>query len=84
MGYLFVLEPVALLKQAIEQQVGRLQRPGGVCHPRRVGTLAEGFNGMAEHLQSMYRDLEAKVRAKTCDLAAKRDRLAALYEVTNS
>jgi two-component system nitrate/nitrite sensor histidine kinase NarX len=46
------------------------------------GTLAECFNGMAEHLQSMYRDLEAKVAAKTSELEEKRERLEALYGVT--
>ncbi len=83
MGYLFVLEPVGLLKQAIE----RIQRGDLAARVDRVttdefGTLADGFNGMAEHLQSMYGDLEAKVAAKTAELEEKRERLEALYDVT--
>ena len=42
----------------------------------------KGFNGMAEHLQSMYRDLEARVAEKTSELEEKRERLEALYDVT--
>jgi len=83
MGYLFVLEPVGLLKQAIE----RIQRGDLAARVDRVttdefGTLADGFNGMAEHLQSMYGDLEAKVAAKTAEIEEKRERLEALYDVT--
>ena len=37
---------------------------------------------MAEHLQSMYRNLEARVSEKTAELEEKRERLEALYEVT--
>jgi len=82
-GYLFVLEPVGRLKQATE----RLQRGDFSARVESVtsdefGTLAECFNGMAEHLQSMYRDLEAKVAAKTSELEEKRERLEALYDVT--
>ena len=83
-GYRFVLEPVQLLKQAIEKiQAGdwgaRVQR----VTSDEFGTLADGFNGMAEHLQLMYRNLEAKVKEKTLELEEKRERLEALYEVTS-
>ena len=82
-GYLFVLEPVGLLKQAIR----RMQQGDFSARVERVssdefGTLAEGFNGMAEHVQSMYRHLEARVLEKTSELQEKRERLEALYEVT--
>jgi two-component system nitrate/nitrite sensor histidine kinase NarX len=82
-GYLFVLEPVGQLKQAIE----RIQGGDFGARVERVtsdefGTLAEGFNHMAEHLQSMYRNLEAKVTEKTAELEEKRERLQSLYEVT--
>jgi two-component system nitrate/nitrite sensor histidine kinase NarX len=46
------------------------------------GELAEGFNAMAARLQSLYGDLEAKVREKTARLQVKQQRLAALYEVS--
>lgn len=81
-GYLYVLEPVEHLKRAIE----RIQ--GGDFHARvdkvtsdEFGTLAEGFNGMAEHLQTMYRTLENKVTEKTALLEEKSARLESLYQV---
>lgn len=82
-GYLFVLEPVGKLKEATE----RIQQGDFAARVSRVttdefGSLAECFNGMAEHLQSLYRDLEAKVAEKTSQLEEKRERLEALYDVT--
>ena len=82
-GQLLVLEPVGLLKRAIEKIQGgdfdaRVERVSS----DEFGTLAEGFNDMAEHLQSMYRNLEAKVAEKTAELEEKRERLDSLYEVT--
>lgn len=83
MGYLLVLEPVGALARAIQRiQHGdfgvRIDHVGS----DEFGTLAEGFNGMAEHLQSMYRGLEARVTEKTAELEEKRERLEALYDVT--
>jgi two-component system, NarL family, nitrate/nitrite sensor histidine kinase NarX len=82
-GYLFVLEPVGQLKEATEC----IQRGDFGVRVQRItrdefGMLAKGFNGMAEHLQSMYRSLEAKVAEKTSELQEKRERLEALYNVT--
>ena len=82
-GYLFVLEPVARLKDAIERiQKGDLGARVEHASRDEFGTLAEGFNGMAEHLQSIYRNLEARVTEKTAELQEKRERLEALYDVT--
>jgi len=82
-GHLFVLEPVNLLKQAIEKiQGGDFAARVEKVTSDEFGTLAAGFNGMAEHLQSMYRNLEGKVAEKTAELEEKRERLASLYEVT--
>ncbi len=83
-GYLFVLEPLALLKQAIGKVQGgdfsaRVDRVGS----DEFGTLAKGFNGMAEHVQSMYHHLESRVAEKTSELQDKRERLQALYDVTS-
>lgn len=82
-GQLLVLEPVSLLNRAIEKIQGgdfdaRVERVSS----DEFGTLAEGFNDMAAHLQSMYRNLEAKVAEKTAELEEKRERLASLYEIT--
>ncbi len=82
-GYMFVLEPVGQLKQAIERvQLGDFEARVERVTSDEFGTLAEGFNGMAEHLQSMYRNLESKVTEKTALLQEKSERLASLYEVT--
>jgi two-component system nitrate/nitrite sensor histidine kinase NarX len=82
-GYLFVLEPVGQLKQAIEKiQSGDFDARVERVTSDEFGTLADGFNGMAEHLQSMYRHLERKVADKTAQLQEKHERLESLYEVT--
>lgn len=82
-GYLFVLEPVGHLKQAIEKiQSGDLGARVDRVTSDEFGTLADGFNGMAEHIQSMYRNLEHKVAEKTAQLEEKHERLESLYEVT--
>lgn len=82
-GYMFVLEPVGQLKRAIEQiQQGDLGARVNTIGNDEFATLAAGFNGMAEHLQSMYRNLEGKVTEKTAQLEEKRVRLEALYGVT--
>ncbi len=82
-GYLFVLEPVGQLKQAIEKiQSGDFDARVESGTSDEFGTLADGFNGMAEHLQSMYRNLESRVQEKTAQLEEKHERLESLYEVT--
>ena len=82
-GYLFVLEPVGQLKDAIEKiEAGDFEARVDRVSSDEFGTLADGFNGMAEHLQSMYRNLEAKVAEKTLLLQEKSERLESLYQVT--
>jgi len=82
-GYLFVLEPVSQLKQAIEKiQLGDFSARVERVTTDEFGTLADGFNGMAEHMQSMYRNLERKVAEKTAELEEKNERLESLYDVT--
>lgn len=82
-GYVFVLEPVGQLKQAIERiQQGNFDARVDHDSSDEFGTLAEGFNGMADNLQSMYHHLEHKVAEKTSELEEKRERLEGLYEVT--
>lgn len=83
MGYLFVLEPVGRLREA----TARIQGGDFTARVDRVttdefGSLADCFNGMAERVQSMYRNLEARVAEKTRELEEKRERLQALYDVT--
>ncbi len=82
-GYVFVLEPVGLLKRAIEKiQEGSFDARVEHDSSDEFGTLARGFNGMADNLQFMYRNLEHKVTEKTAELEEKKERLEGLYEVT--
>ena len=82
-GYVFVLEPVGQLKQAIEEiQSGNFDARVDHVSSDEFGTLAKGFNGMADNLQSLYRNLEHKVAEKTAEIEEKRERLEGLYEVT--
>jgi len=83
-GYLFVLEPLGLLKQAIHRvQGGDFDARVDCSTTDEFGTLAAGFNDMAGQLQAMYRTLEARVHEKTAQLEEKHERLESLYEVTN-
>lgn len=82
-GYSMVVGPVTQLKRAIEKlQGGDLSARVERRSTDEFGTLARGFNDMADHLQSMYRGLEFKVAEKTAELEEKRERLESLYEVT--
>jgi two-component system nitrate/nitrite sensor histidine kinase NarX len=82
-GYRFVLEPVSQLKRAIERlQAGDFSARVSGRSTDEFGTLAAGFNELAEHLQSMYRNLEAKVAEKTSELQEKGERLQALYDMS--
>ncbi len=82
--HLFLLEPLSRLKAA----TGRIRRrefdvrveiPSG----DEFGTLAAGFNEMAEALETLYRDLEGRVAQKTASLAQQKRRLESLYEITS-
>ncbi len=82
-GYRFVLEPLGSLKAAIRRmQEGDFSARVDRVSSDEFGTLADGFNGMAGHVQSMYRHLESRVAEKTAELQEKRERLEALYDVT--
>ena len=82
-GYVFVLEPVGQLKQAIERiRGGDFAARVEHLSSDEFGTLAQGFNDMSSQLQSMYRNLEHRVSEKTHELEEKRERLEGLYEVT--
>jgi len=83
-GYRFVLEPLGQLNQAIERiQGGEFSARVVRSSSDEFGTLTDGFNGMAAHVQSMYVTLEARVAEKTAELQEKRERLEALYSVTS-
>jgi two-component system nitrate/nitrite sensor histidine kinase NarX len=78
-----VLEPLRRLGEALGAiRAGDFGARVRLAVSSEFGELAEGFNAMAARLQSLYGDLEAKVRDKTARLEVRRQRLAALYEVS--
>ena len=81
--HLMVLEPLRRLGQGlVAVRGGDFAARVQVSASNEFGDLAEGFNAMAARLQSLYGDLEDKVREKTARLEVKRERLASLYEVS--
>ena len=83
-GYLFVLEPVGQIKQALLRiQEGDLAARVNSNHTDEFGTLADGFNDMAQRVQSVHQSLEGRVADKTAELQEKRERLEALYTITS-
>ena len=83
-GYLFVIQPLQRMRVGLQQvEAGDFSARVMVESADEFGELATGFNHMASTLQGLYEGLERKVAEKTRDLEAKRDRLAALYEVSN-
>jgi two-component system nitrate/nitrite sensor histidine kinase NarX len=82
--HLMVLEPLRRLGQGMGAvRSGDFAARVQVTSTDEFGELAEGFNSMAQRLQSLYGDLEAKVQEKTARLQIQRERLAALYEVSD-
>jgi two-component system nitrate/nitrite sensor histidine kinase NarX len=82
-GYRYVLEPVADLKQAVASlRGGDLAVRVEPATSDELGALAVGFNEMAERLQASYAGLEARVSHKTAELEDQRTRLQALYDIS--
>ena len=83
-GYLFVLEPVGQIKQALQRlQEGDLAARVNSTHTDEFGTLADGFNDMAQRVQTVHQNLEGRDAEKTAELQEKRERLEALYTITS-
>lgn len=83
-GHLLVLNPVARLQQGVDAiRDEDFSARVTMDFNDEFGRLAAGFNRMAEHLQDLYGQLEHKVREKTAGLEARRQRLAALYDVSS-
>ena len=80
-AYLFVFNPLSRLQLGLERvQAGDLAARVEIGAQDEFGALAAGFNRMAETLQGLYQNLEAKVQEKTLRLETERARLSALYE----
>jgi two-component system nitrate/nitrite sensor histidine kinase NarX len=83
-GHMMVLEPLRRVGAAI----GALRKGNLGARVESEATiefqeLADGFNSMAERIGLQYSHLEEAVRNKTADLRAQRERLEALYEVSD-
>src|SRR5690606_14201190 len=80
--YLWIIHPVRRLQGGLQRMA---LREFGVRLPvdRRdeFGVLARGFNRMADELQELYTDLEARVAEKTAQLASQNEVLSALYDM---
>ncbi len=82
-GYLLVLAPVGRLHRGVAAlEGGDFTARVDIDSHDELGDLARGFNRMARHLQSLYGELEERVRIKTAHLQAQQKRLAALYEIS--
>jgi len=80
---LVVINPVARLQEAFLQiRQGVLGTRLPVDTDDEFGQLNEGFNRMAQALQTSHDDLALKVREKTASIEDKNQRLSALYEVS--
>lgn len=80
-AYLFVFNPLARLQAGLARVgEGDLAARVEVASDDEFGALSEGFNRMAQTLQGLYQNLEAKVQEKTLGLELQHQRLAALYE----
>ncbi len=82
-GYLLVLNPVSRLQRGVTAlRANDLSARVEVDRLDEFGELSQGFNEMAESLQSLYAGLEERVRHKTAQLEIERQRLAHLYQVS--
>lgn len=83
MLYLLIIRPVTSLEAGMHRmEAGDFAVRLPVESRDEFGTLAAGFNSMAENLQELYANLERRVEEKTRTLADKNEELGTLYEVT--
>jgi two-component system nitrate/nitrite sensor histidine kinase NarX len=82
-GYLYVINPLGNLQLGLHSiQSGDFSARVEVDSQDEFGRVAQGFNGMASELQTLYAGLEAQVQLKTRHIEAQRARLATLYEIS--
>lgn len=80
--YLWIIVPVMQLQSGIRRMAAHdftARLP--VESQDEFGVLATGFNRMADELQGLYGELEARVQLKTTQLAAQNRELSALYDM---
>ncbi len=81
--FLVVVRPVESLREGmrrVEREEFSARVP--VETNDEFGDLARGFNRMADHLESLYRTLEDRVRSKTRRLEDKNREISTLYDVS--
>ena len=81
--YRWIIRPVQTLQGGIQRMAARdfsMRVP--VNNTDELGVLAQGFNRMADELQSLYEDLGEHVRQKTAELERQNRQLSALYGMT--
>lgn len=82
-GYHYVIHPLSKLRDGLRKlERAQFSVRVEVSSNDEFGQVAQGFNRMAATLQSLYGNLEAQVIAKTERIAAQKERLQALYEVS--
>jgi len=82
-GYLYVINPLDNLQKGLKSiQAADFSTRVEVDTQDEFGQVAQGFNGMAAELETLYAGLEAQVQAKTQHIEAQRARLATLYEIS--
>ncbi len=83
-AYMWIVQPLQQLRAGLADMARRdfSVRVDEQNSVEEFGSLARGFNQMADALSASYRGLEDKVAEKTASLASQNERLAALYDVT--
>ncbi len=83
LSFMFVIRPTTRLTEGIARmRNGDLSIRLPVESRDEFGAMTQGFNEMAAALEESYRTLEARVDAKTRDLARQNEQLAMLYDMT--
>jgi len=81
--FVLVIRPLDSLGQTIQKlRDGDLEARIAVLSKDEFGSIAAGFNQMADRLQDLYTTLEQKVRDKTSAVEEKNRQLSTLYEIT--
>ncbi len=80
-----LMRPIeALTVAAVAASEGDLDQRAEPVGPVELVSLAEAFNGLASHLQSMINSLQKQVEDRTAQLQQRADQLSALNRITSS
>ncbi len=80
--YLWIIGPVARMRAGIaKMSQDELDVRLPIESEDEFGVLAQAFNHMADHVQSVHRTLEDRVSEKTAKLQAQNHEMSTLYEI---